>query len=443
MNRALIACLVAAALTSACGPRVRSTDVVARVGDQRLTAAHLEALVKAMPPVSRPAVAVPAIVRAWMDLTLAADALAGGVDLADSAFMADLMAPRQAAEVLVRLRAALAARRPGLPAGEADRLYASDSVRILQQILVPVGDWHDSSVVTASRRVADSVLALGSKGQPFTALAKRYSAAIGPYGGQISVVWKRTVPEQARAQIWALRPGGTMAGKIPVGFVIVHRPLLGDVRAELTADLLAAVNAHADSVFADSVSKARGLRVAADGVSRLRIALGAGGVAKDTEPLATFQGGALSPRRALVWLAAIQDQVPGGLDTQSDSGLAGALLWAGRNELLTVVARDFGVNVTWQDLASARAGLLSGLAPLQSQFRGLATEPARAQKVDSLLVAVGRGESVPIVPGVLSRVLRRRATLAINEAPLSALIQRLSLAEPPQPAPSTGAPFGQ
>lgn len=443
MNRILVAGLIAAALNSACGPRVRPTDVVARVGDHQLTAAHLEALVKAMPPAIEPAVAVPSIVRAWINLNLAADAFAGGLNLADSAFMAEVMAPRQAAGVLVRLRAALAARRPGLRPGEADRLFASDSVRILQQILIPVRDWRDSSLVAASKRVADSVLALRSRGEPFSALARRFSVAIGPYGGAISVVWKRTVPEGIRREIWALGPGGTMAGRMPIGFVIVHRPYLKDVRSELTADLLAAVNAHEDSIFTDSVSKARGLALAADGVSKLRIALGATAIAHDTASLARFQGGGLSTRRALVWLGTIQDQVRGDFADQSDSGLARVLSWMARNELLSQVARELGVDVTWRDMAAPRAELLVALAPLQSQFRGLVTEATRTGKVDSLLVAMGRGESVPTVPGMLSQVLRRRATLAINEGSMSALIQRLRLSEPPQPPRSTGAPFGQ
>ena len=115
MKRALVAGLICAALISACGPRVRPTDVVARIGSHELTAAHLEALSKAMPPAMVPGVAVPTMVRAWIDFTLAADAFGGGLNLADSAFMADITAPRQATEVLARLQATLAARRPGLP----------------------------------------------------------------------------------------------------------------------------------------------------------------------------------------------------------------------------------------------------------------------------------------------------------------------------------------
>ena len=442
MNRILAAGLIAAALSSACGPRVRPTDVVARVGSHELTAAHLEALAKGMPPGSDPAITLPSMVRAWVDFTLAADAFAGGLDLADSAFMAEIMAPRQATETLTRLRAALAARRPGLRPGEADRVYASDSVRPLQEILIPVPNWRDGSRVAAAKRVADSVLELASAGRPFSDLAKRYSAAGGPYGGAISAVWKRTVPQRVRPQIWALKPGGTIAGQIPIGFVIVHRPYLQEARSALTADLLAAVNARADSIFADSASKARDLRVATDGVRKLRSALAATALANDTVSLASFQGGGLSTRRALVWIGAIQDLVRGDFAAQPDSSLARVLSWMARSELLTQVAREQGVDVTWRDLAEARAEPLAALAPIESQFHGLPTE-TRNRKVDSLLIAMGRRESVAALPSILTQALRRRATLAINEGPLSAVIERLRLSRPPLPPPNTGAPFSQ
>ena len=441
MNRVLAAGLIAATVSSACGPRVRPTDVVARVDGHELTAAHLEALAKAMPAAREPAVAVPTMVAVWIDFTLAADAFAGGLLLADSAFMAEVMAPRQAEETLARLQAALAARRPGLPPGEADSLYASDSVRTLRQILIPVSNWSESSHVAASKKVADSVLALLSAGRPFSAVARRYSAAIGPYGGAISVVWRRTAPARVWPQISALKPGGTMAGRLREGFVIVHRTSLEDARSELAASLLAAVNAHGDSIFADSVATARHLRVAADGVSRLRSALNTTAAGNDTATLASFQGGGLTTRRAFDWLGAIQDLTRGTIDARSDSGLARILPWMARSELLAHVARELGVDVTWKDLAGARAQFVAALAPLQNQFRGL--DETRTRKVDSLVVALGRGESVPTMPGILSQLLRRRATLAINQGPMSAVIDRLRLSGPPQPAPSTASPFGQ
>ena len=100
------------------------------------------------------------------------------------------------------------------------------------------------------------------------------------------------------------------------------------------------------------------------------------------------------------------------------------------------------MDVTWKDLAPARADLAASLAPLQSQFSGLSSE-TRARKVDSVLVAMGRGERVPTVPIILSRALRRRATLTVNDGPMYAVIEQLRLTRPPSTPRSTGTPFGQ
>ena len=442
MNRILVAGLIAATLSSACGPRLRPADVVAHVGSHELTAAHLEALAKGMPTGSDPATTLPSLVKAWMDLTLAADAFAGGVNLADSAFMAEVMAPRQATETLMRLRAALDARRPGLPPGVVDSVYASDSIRALQEILIPVSDWRDARRVASSRSLADSVLALASAGRPFNALAKRYSVSIGPYGGAISVLREATVPARVRPRIWALKPGETIATQVPAGVVIMHRPVLEDVRAALSDSLLAPVNARADSSFADSVSQARHLRVATDGVVKLRGALKDSASAGDSTTLAGFDGGALSTRRALVWIGTIRDVLRSDLNAQPDSSLARALAWMAREELLAQVAREKGVDVTWQDLKAERAGLLAALAPMEKMFRGLPAD-MRSGKVDSLLFAMGRRESVPVLPSILMQVLRQRAPLAINADALSAVVERARLSRPPAPAPNTGAPFVQ
>lgn len=394
---------------TACG-RGGSEAVVA-VGSRTLDAASLEGLVRASPPGTDPLLMAQSAAEAWLDYSLAATAAADSLDPADPALVAAALAPTVRSQHLIALQNLLAGERSPLPRAELRRVYALDSVKLFQTILVRVPDWSDEAGVRARAARADSLRMLALRGASFSELVRRYSeAGYARFGGYGPLVTREEVPAEHRDEVWALAPGAVAGFRSEAGYELVKRPVLADVTGPFAAGLLVASGRRADSAFADSLVAAEAPTELAGAAGRFRrLLLRPDSLATDTTTLVRFRSGGLDVAAAWAWAVTLPDPVRIRLAWDSDQRLSETLAAVARNELLYRVARARGIDVDPADLGPLRTDFVNGTRRLFAALR-VRGGPGVDQPgvVDSLLLDLLKGSPVPAMPAGLAGALRAR-----------------------------------
>jgi hypothetical protein len=400
-----------------------------RAGPDTLVTATLAdwaARVPSRQPVVRDAEFVSTV---WVDYTLLAQAAERGEALADSATMADALFPDLALVTLRRWHDTLVARRGGVAADVPDSLYAGDAVRVFQHILLRVSDPNDLSQVSAVRARADSILEMArTGGGGFADLARTRSedSASAPSGGYLPVAPRGLLPPEFERAAWQLKPDVVGGVGSRLGFHIVRRPLLEEVRSTLRqyADSLA--TRRADSLHLDSLVTGRRLAVTKSAVPVLRRFFQDAVARSDSTALATWDGGQISLVQIAPWIDLLPPRGYLDLRGASDLALEGFVKEMAQQHLLMDEAKAAGMAPDDADrlaLADAyRRGLQGSLDLLGMTDSAARLQPGQGRDRVAALLNRLTQDSVrwrPL-PSGLGSLLRARAGYRLHQAGIEA-----------------------
>jgi hypothetical protein len=416
-------------LLTGCGGGAVAPDkargqAVAEAAGGRLSGADLDRwLLKS--PVAPNKVVASGLVSAWMNTALLIDAVRRDVVLDDPATTDSVIAEDASRGMISQFLAARFARRPPATEMQVDSLFASDRVRVFQQIVINVKSGSDSTAIAKTYTTARVLVGKLQGGGDFTAAVKQFSedTATRARNGYLPALTKADLPARL-APVWNLQPGGVsppVAGG--AGFHILRRATRDESRPALKAWLTPRLAQRADSLFVDSLARAHDIVIAADARLRLRatalepVTLSEGG------PLVIWKGGSLGPgavrTATLMLLPAERAALSDASDTIATQYLTGL---ARRAILMPLVSKDPPPN------AEARAALapryrqtLDSLrAAVKRMPAGLSAADAAARYVDSVLAQ--RAPFLPL-PGALASVLRGRGKVTVNRPVLDGVVR--------------------
>lgn len=419
-------------------------DVAGSAAGQTLTVERLADLVGRAPPVPLRAEILTGVASVYLDYAVFAVDLARGRDLRDSALAAAAQWPLSAQLRWARFHDGLIAARGKLPAAATDSAYQAGTVRLFQHILLRVPPNAAPAVVEQKKRAAVGLLgqAVARHGTNFAALARRYSDDPGSKerGGSLPAVARGQFVPAFDSAAWALAPGA-MSGVVrsSFGYHIIRRPPLGEVREAFRADVENGRTTHFDSLYLDSLARARKLHVESGAPALVRQAVAQIAAAReDRRALGGYSGGTFRVQDLARWLLAFDPSEVRGIITASDSQLGQLVKVLAERDLLLQQADLAGVRLTagdWQkvraqqDSVVARLEGLTGLTPRLLTDSG-ATEQAR---IHLAMAHVNRYMDRSImqqtaqffpVPPFLAGALRRGESWSLSAAGLARALER-------------------
>lgn len=419
----------AAILLVGCGkdavPQDALDGTVAEVGESKLTGKMLEQwlLKSPTPPV---ATTVGLIVGSWIDAALLQEAKAKGVALDDSAMTDAAVGPDAARGNILEFWAGRASARPAVTDAQADSLGKADNVRVLQHFFLAIPQGSDSVTVVGIANRARGILQRARAGEDFTALVKEASqdSATLASNGFLPAITREELPTPIRNVAWGLEPGAVSV-IIPsqLGLHIVRRATTVESRVGYKAWLAPRFSRRADSIFVDSVTKAKQVVIPADAIARIRAMAPEPVTVAEGGPLATWQGGALSPEQARDWLVMLQAPERAALAGASDSAVKTLARELAQREIILGLA-----GASHQVSAKAR-GLLApqyraAVGEVMAEFSrrtASASGPAAATAfVDSLINGPSRYRPLP---GALGGVLRARFPVTVNNDAIAEVLK--------------------
>jgi hypothetical protein len=412
----------------ACGGSTGRSDMAAEAGGESLAVERLAGWVARVPS-GRPTVRdAEFAATVWVDYTLLAQAAARGDSLTDTETVTAALLPDLTLLTLRTWHDSLVARRAPLPADLPDSLYAQDSVRVIQHILLRVTNPQDLQAISVLRSQADSLLAVVRAGTPFDVVARARSddSSSAANGGYLPVSRRGAFPPEFERGAWALKPGDLGGVGSRAGFHLIRRPPLDEVRGRLSryADSLA--TRRADSLHLDSLATTRRLAVTETAVPTLRAFFLDPASRTDSVPLATWEGGSLALAQIAAWIDLLPPRGYLDLRGASDLTLEAFVREISRQQLLLEEATAAGIRVSSADRASLDAAYrrrlresLASLGLLDSTATLPAGEaPGRvAALMDGLTTDRVRWQPLP---SALGAVLRSRAGYRLHQAGIEA-----------------------
>ena len=421
-------------------------EVAGTAAGQTLGVERLASLVGRAPRIPvRPDV-LTGVANVYLDYAVLATALGRGRDLRDSSLTLAAEWPQVVQLRWEHYHQRLVAARGRLTAADADSAYRAGTVRLFQHILIRVPPSAVPMVEEQQKKKAEGVLrqvvARGGGGASFGQLARQYSEDPGSKtrGGYLPATPRGQFVPAFDSAAWALAPGG-LSGIVrsPFGFHIIRRPTLAEVRDSFRVDLESARANRLDSLYFDSLTKARQLKVESGAPKRVRQAVPQIVSAReDDHPLVTYRGGAFRVKDLVRWLLALPPEDVRGIATASDDQLTQFVRLLAQRDMLLEQLDSAGVTLTADDWAHVRAEHDSSVTRLEGLLRlspqllkdSAATPDARVRlamaHVENYLDAAVTRETAPFlpVPPFLAAALRRGEPWALNEAGIARAVER-------------------
>lgn len=437
---------------SACGtglPEGRS-DIAAEAGAITLSPDRLAAWVSLNPSGQATIRAAEFAALVWVDYALLAQTIEQGLLLSDSATAATALGPDVILQQLRDWHDTLVSRRPRVSADRADSLYAGDR-RLLQHILLRVPDANDPGSVGAARQKAESLIAVAQSGVDFAELAREHSEdASTAETGYLPIVGRGVLAPEFERTAWRIGPGQVGGAGSRLGFHVVRRPPLEEVRDRFTAHAESLATQRADSAYTTGLRMRRALAVTPEAVPALRIFFtNQTGRANADVGLATWEGGSLSLIETRPWIDALPPRAYLDLRGASDVALEGFVRDIATQYLILGEAREAGISLQggqWTGLYDGyRRGLRESLALLGlSDSTSSLPSGEGAGRVNALLEAFARDQTrwSPL-PSALAAYLRATLGFQLHRAGLERSVSMATdliatqgtLIRPPEDAP--------
>jgi hypothetical protein len=410
-----------------------------------LDGATLERVLLASPPQSpgptRDAASV--VVSAFVDAALLRQALVRGDSLTDSVTVMEAVAPDAIRGQILELLDRRAAAMPAPTDAQADSVGRLGGVRTFQHILIRVADPSDTNQTgPAVRRVRAILAELNRPGVSFADVARRESedTLTAPNGGALPPLQQRDLPTEAgfADRVWALAPGDVSRMLISrSGVHVVRRTTLVEGREGFRMFLRPIFTRRADSAWVDSLSRSKSLTLASDANARLReLAVepfDGGGDA----PLATWQGGELSPAEARMWISVLPVAERVALPLAPDSSITLFLEQLAERDIVAEQASG-AERVTARGWAALAPQFRAAIQAVSEQYRDALVIGDSTTALRTFLVEVATGQRpYRPLPGGLSGFLRQGAEVEINQRAIDAIVTTAARQWQLQQAPDT------
>ncbi len=426
LHRYLAAAVLVAPLVTCGGPDPGRADLVAEAGPLALTPDRVAGWVARVPNRAPQLSDAEFAALVWVDYSLLAQAVAAGRPLTDSATVAASLEPDVTLALLRTWHDTLVARRPRVAADLPDSLYASDSLRLFQHILLRVTNPQDVRVATALGAQADSLLRQARDGASFEALARAHSDdATGRLGGWLPIARPGALPRDFERAAWGLAPGQLGGVVSRAGFHVVRRPPLAEVRDRFLGYAEAEATRVADAAQADSLLRTRGYAVTDQAVGTLRRFFDDPRSVGGETMLARWEGGGLTLADARAWIDLLTPRAYLELRGASDNTLTGFVRDLSLQALLAEQARAAGTRVSAAEMSALRDGyrrsLRESLALVGLTDTTTLGEAEVAGRVSALLDALTADRvTYRPLPSALGAVLRRELGYRLHRAGLEA-----------------------
>jgi hypothetical protein len=415
------------ALTIACSGKGAAGDgnsaVVVSVGKAELKGETLARWLKESP--TPPSVASAGLlISTWIDQAALATALSEGKTLDDSTTALEVIAPDAARGVLNNFWRARAKARPKVSDRSVDSLASRDEVRVFQHLFIDGSNAKDSVSRMAVIARMKAVVARLKKGESFTALVKETSedTATVRNNGFLPAVTKTDLPEGLQGTAWSLEPG-EVSNMLPsrIGLHLLRRASAAEAREGLRAWLVPRFGLREDTRYVDSIAASKKLTFAKNAVDRTRAMAAEPMLVGDNAPIATWDGGSLSPAQLRVWIGMLGPVERISLSGTADSTAFMFVRETALRELLLGMVSPGGPNT-----AEARGALLplyrsmlDSVLVNVKEFSGKSPAEAATAVTDGLMKHERRYRPLP---GALPVVLRTRYPVKVDTVALRAIL---------------------
>ncbi len=435
MRRVGLAGLVAGIALTGCGSFrdvfTSHAATAARVGTRELKSARVAEIISRVGGANANPQAAELVTGIWADISLYADALAGGSFKADSVTIERLMWPELAEARVNAWHDSVVARRAGVSPAAADSLYDSGQVRLFQHILF-MATGPTAADTGKAKATAEKVLPQAKKGD-FGKLATQYSndgskndagyLPPGPRGGFVA---------EFDSVAWSLQPG-QVSGlvKTQFGFHIIRRPPLSEIRERMMGYLKDQQKGRQDSIYMAELSARNVLTVKPGAVAAMRSALADPTAArKSGKELVAIKSGPFTVGEMVKWLGALSPQQINQVRQANDTMLGNFVKILAQNAILLREADSAKVRpnpAVYQAVSlkykSDIANLKEALGLTGTEFSDSSKTPAAQrkklaeQKVDEYFDKLTKGQAVfRPVPPTLSSELRAAGDFKIYQA---------------------------
>src|SRR5213595_2180607 len=384
------------------------------------------------------------VANVYLDYAVFATELGRGRDLHDSALVLATQWPVAAQLKWERYHERLIVTRGKLTPAQADSAFQAGTVRLFQHILIRIPQSAVSTVEQEKEKQVTALLrrAAAQRGFNFADLARRYSEDPGSKtrGGYLPATPRGQFVPAFDSAAWTLPPGAmTAVVRTPFGFHIIRRPPLAEVRDSFRVDLESSRGNRLDSLYFDSLTKARQLKVESGAPARVRQAVPQIVTARaDEHTLATYRGGVFRVKDLARWLMALDPNDVRGIASASNDQLTQFVRLLAQRDLLLEQIDSAGVALSAADWSHVRTEHDSGVDRVERLLRlspqllkdSAATPEARVRlamtHMDGYLDAAVTQGSAPFVPvpPFLAAALRRDETWSLNEAGLARALER-------------------
>lgn len=396
-----------------------NSAVVVSVGKAELKGATLAGWLK-QSPTPPTAAAMGLLVSTWIDQAEIATALRDGKALDDSATALAVIAPDAARGVLNNYWRARAKLRPKVSDRSVDSLAARDEVRVFQHLFIDGSRAKDSASRMAVVNRMRALMVRLKKGESFTALVKEASedTATVRNDGYLPAVMKENLPDGLQATAWALEPG-EVSQLLPsrIGLHVLRRATAAEAREAMRTWLVPRFGLQADTKFVDSVALARKLTVAKDAPNRARAIAPEPLLAADGAPIATWEGGALSPAQLRVWIAMLGPVERVALSGAADSTAFMFIRETALREMLLGMIAPTGPNTpeARSALLPVYRSMLDSVVSDMKEFSGKEPGEAASAITEGLVKSQRRYRPLP---GALPAILRTRFPAKVDTVAL-------------------------
>lgn len=368
------------------------------------------------------------LLSSWINTALAVQAVRDKQPLDDSATTDAVIAPDADRGIAQQYFARRDSARPPVTDRQLDSLQDVDRTRVFQQIVVRIAQTADSATAAAAIERARSLLKRARDGANFGALSVEASpdSITRATQGYLPAITREQLGRlpQAMQTIWTLRPGAISAMiPSPIGIHIMRRATRDEARPGLKRYLAPILAQRSDSLFIDSIARAHHIQLAPAVAVRVRALALEPVTVTDSSPLATWQGGALSPAQVRTATLMIDPANRVQMANASDSAISNYVReLATRFVLLSAIAP--GPRPT----AAARAALSPpyhvAVESLHATLGRIPTSLGAGEAATQIIDSVIAGhQKLPPLPGALSDVLRSTSKVRVDQTALASVLR--------------------
>ncbi len=306
----------------------------------------------------------------WVDYSLFAQRLAQGDSLLDSATVLNAMWDDAQLQIIKHYHREIVGQRVVVDDAAVDSAYQAGDHRLIYHILVSAPAGMTQAEKVARRRRAEQLRAVAASGATGWIEANRENedSVSRVEGGSFGLIGPgETVPEFDKVA-FSLSPGEVSAvTESAIGYHIIKRPLLGEVREEFTTAIQDLMIQRMNVAFAGELEERWEIVVNGDALEKTRE------VAEDPtharrlgQVLGTYKGGRFTAADLVRWLRALTPDYAATVRQADDEQLKQFLRSLMRNEVLEREAREAGYGLTEPDLAELQEAMAWELGQLRS-----------------------------------------------------------------------------